>query len=59
MLFILHQSLKNHWAEITNILLGRCDNSIKNYWNSTLAQKQVDMDRNLKKYLKRTSEDQQ
>ena len=53
MLFILHQTVKNRWAEITNVLLGRSDNSIKNYWNSTLLHKQGDFERDLKNYLKR------
>ena len=52
-LFILHQTIKNRWAEITNVLLGRSDNSIKNYWNSTLLHKQADFDKDLKNYLKR------
>ena len=38
-LVILHQSVNNKWSEITNVLLGRSDNSIKNYWNSTLSQR--------------------
>ena len=52
-LFIPHQTIKNRWAEITNVLLGRSDNSIKNYWNSTLLHKQGEFDKDLKNYLKR------
>mmetsp|Transcript_46978 Transcript_46978/g.62178 ORF Transcript_46978/g.62178 Transcript_46978/m.62178 type:complete len:132 (+) Transcript_46978:491-886(+) len=54
-LFILHKTVNNRWAEITNILLGRSDNSIKNYWNSTLSQKQGEFERDLKNYMKITA----
>ena len=51
-LYILHETVKNRWAEITNVLLGRSDNSIKNYWNSTLRHKQGHLERDLNTYLK-------
>ena len=38
-LFILQRSVQNRWAEISNVLQGRPDNSIKNYWNSILRYK--------------------
>ena len=51
-LYILHQTVRNRWAEITNVLLGRSDNSIKNYWNSTLCHKQAALEQDLNDYLK-------
>ena len=32
-LFIVQRSAQNRWAKIANVILGRPDNSIKNYWN--------------------------
>ena len=50
-LLILHQNKKNCWAQCTNFLLGRSDNSIKNYWNSTLVHRQAQMNHQLNKQL--------
>jgi len=52
-LFFLHETVNNRWAEITKILLGRSDNSIKNYWNSTLLGRQQDFQRDLNRHMKR------
>ena len=50
-LFILQRSASNRWAEISSIILGRPDNSIKNYWNSVLKHKTSEMGKNLDNYI--------
>lgn len=55
-LFILQRSAMNRWAEISNVILGRPDNSIKNYWNSVFRHKQRELSEKLDKYLNQSLE---
>ena len=34
LLYLLKQRVSNHWSDMAIELLGRSDNTIKNYWNS-------------------------
>ena len=34
LLYLMKQRVSNHWSDMAIELLGRSDNTIKNYWNS-------------------------
>ncbi|KAH0787082.1 Myb-like DNA-binding domain containing protein [Histomonas meleagridis] len=35
----LHKQYGNHWVQISNLMVNRSDNAIKNRWNSTLKKR--------------------
>ena len=50
-LCILQRNLQNRWAEISQVILGRPDNSIKNRWNSVSRHQKTEQDELLEKYV--------
>jgi hypothetical protein len=51
LLFLLHKSMGNSWAEIAKVIRGRTDNSIKNHWNSTMKKQLPEFGRSYERYL--------
>jgi len=39
LLFLCHRLKGNKWADITQFLIGRTDNAIKNHWNSSMKKR--------------------
>ena len=55
-LFLLQETTPSMWADFREQLVGRSDNSIKNYWNTTLRHKGPMLRAALNAYLhKRTN----
>ena len=53
---ILQRTCRNRWAEISSHILGRPDNSVKNYWNSNLKVSNSTYATKLDRYIKKCHE---
>jgi hypothetical protein len=47
LLGLCHALLGSHWSQMVRRLPGRCENSIKNFWNATLRSKPASKKRGL------------
>lgn len=57
-LFIMQKRIGNKWAKLTSYLPGRTDNTIKNYWNSTMRKRLVEINNEYEEMiLNKTSEE--
>lgn len=43
-LFLLQKTKQNQWCHFKDYLVGRCDNTIKNYWNCTLRHRCLELE---------------
>lgn len=44
LLFLMQRQYQNKWADISKVLQGRTDNTIKNHWNSTMKRRIPEME---------------
>ena len=51
LLYLMKQRVSNHWSDMAIELLGRSDNTIKNYWNSNQKRFQASYAKFLNEYL--------
>ena len=57
-LFLFHKNHGNKWAEMTQVLEGRTDNSIKNHWNSSMRKKIPELNKLYENYLTQNNKPQ-
>ena len=57
LLFFLYEARPNHWTSMTDHLVGRPDNAIKNHWNTILRHKRSDFIKMRNLYIKRCEQD--
>ena len=50
-LYLTYYAIGSKWANMTQILMGRTDNAIKNHWNSALKKRMPDYEEILREIL--------